>query len=295
MYSLFRESADKEQELYQAVARAGTLLLQIGDAARQEEETKSSSDSSFVKSYEIDEDKPVSSEQQSVFSTQTQLPNSATRVRSSDQQSIKPDNSETSPNDNIPDDLGLNIRVQGMTLAEALADAQRSLSSSPGRAESIKSEDYVYVDDSQESKASSEISQNNFARTEYEGMIGSSYKEIASCIGDSPEIIYKELETEATQSSPLKKSEKVAGQKVSDLTLRTSRVVPGASDTPVDSGTVSDKWKVGFRQFIACVLSEPSLVEFFEQRYDLKDALENAKSEGLQTKSSDDSVLDQSF
>lgn len=286
---MFRESAEKEQELYQSVARAGTLLLQIGDAANKQDETKSSSNCSFVKSCEIDEDRP-----KQVILQEEQAQN--------DQQSVpslgKPMQERTvgiEEPSNLSEELELNVRIQGMSLTEALADAQRSLSSSPGRTESIKSEDYVYVDESQDSgpMISPETSQNNLAKAEYESIIGSSYKEIASCIGESSDILYKELETEAIHSSPLKDPSS-SRRKMSDGTVGSSSEVSGPSNGSVEQGTVSDKWEIGFRQFMACVLSEPSLVDFFEQRYDLKDALDKAKHDGLQTcsKSTDDSLID---
>ena len=266
MYSLFRESADKEQELYQAIARAGTLLLQIGDAANQDVVSEAPSESSFVKSYGADDCKSKGS-------------------------TDKTGDSDVSSSDICPDEPKLNIQVQGMTLTEALADAQRSLSSSPGKDESVKSEEYVYVDDSEEDRTSS---QSNIARAEYEGMTGSSYKEIASCIGQSPEMMYKEIEPEA-QSSPLKICKDDTKERVSQLSIRISSSSSETSTAPADPGGVSDTWAVGFSQFIACVLSEPALAEFFEQRYDLKDTLDKAKNEGLQalSKSLDDSMLEQ--
>ena len=276
LYSLFRESADKEQELYQAVARAGTLLLQIGDAANQEDPPRPSSESSLGKSCESDDYRPMR-----VDFTKKPL--------DSDQQGFSlvgkqvASDSDASSNDIIiADEPELNVQVQGMTLTEALADAQRSLSSSPGRDENVKSEDYVYVDNGQEYRTSPAVSQN-VAKADYDGMTGSSYKDIASCIGQAPDVLYKEDENETAKSS-----------KSLELPIETSSCRPRTANATTDPGTVSDKWEVGFRQFIACVLSEPALSEFFEKRYDLKAILDKAKHEGLQTctTSMDDSVLD---
>jgi len=280
LYSLFRESADKEQELYQAVARAGTLLLQIGDAANQEDPPRPSSESSFGKSCESDDYRPMRVD----FSKKT---------LDSDQQGLSlvgkqaASDSDASLNDVIiADEPELNVQVQGMTLTEALADAQRSLSSSPGRDESVKSEEYVYVNSGQEYRTSPAVSQNGVAKADYGGMTGSSYKDIASCIGEAPNVMYKGDESETAKSS-----------KSLELTIETSSCKPRTANATTDPGTVSDKWEVGFRQFIACVLSEPALSEFFEKRYDLKAILDKAKHEGLQTctTSMDDSMLDQTY
>ena len=289
---MFRESADKEQELYQAIARAGTLLLQIGDAAIKEDAPISPSETSFARTFVVDDCKPAQ-----LNSSKKPASTGKQHLRLFSKHSLeKAVEFDGSSNDNtIPDELELNIQVEGMTLTEALADAQRSLNPSPGHGEAIKCEDFVYVDDSHEEGVSPEVSQSNFSRVEFEGMTGSSYKEIASCIGDSPEMIYREFENEATQSSSLQISEESTKQRFLKHPLGASSSDYGISIAPSDPGTVSDKWEVGFRQFIACVLSEPALSEFFEQRYDLRDILDKAKSEGLQTcqKSLDESLLDQ--
>lgn len=292
---MFRESADKEQELYQAVARAGTLLLQIGDAANEDDETRSYSNPSFGKCCEAGSDSHLP-----IQATDNQPHNELHDSASFGKLAVeKPDDTglTMSGGSRMPEDLGLNVRVQGMTLAEALADAQRSLSSSPGRTESIKSEDYVYVNESQESgsRTSPETSQENVGKTEYEATVGSSYKEIASCIGESPDSLYKEFGNETTQSSPLSRPGNLMVQRTSERSIGASAVVSERPSSTGDPGTVSDKWSVGFRQFIACVLSEPSLVEFFEQRYDIKNELDRASSESLLSKSPDDSTLDQAF
>lgn len=279
--------------MYQAIARAGTLLLQIGDAAKTEDISRSPTASSFTGSFVVDDCKPTE-----LNSCKKPANTAKQKLGIFSKHSIEKavDFDDSSSNDNpILDEPELNVQVQDMTLTEALADAQRSLTSSPGHDEAIKGEDYVYVGDSKEERTSLEVSQSNVARAEYEGMTGSSYKEIASCIGESPEMIYREIENEAAQSSSLQISEESAKQRLSKRPLGASSSDSGTSIAPSDPGTVSDKWEVGFRQFIACVLSEPALSEYFEQRYDLKGILDKAKIEGLQTyqKSLDESLLDQ--
>ena len=309
--------------MYQAVARAGTLLLQIGDAASQDENSTSASDLASA-SKQLDFSGNVESKGTTLAfdpkqeSTDVKLIDPAARetdatargddiVERQDDQSIlkqamdarpelapKADGSisPASPRSDSPEDLELRVAVRGMSLTEALADAQRSLTSSPGRTESIKSDDFVYVDSNNEAMTSA----NNLKRTESETVYGSSYKDIASCIGDSPEILYEDFESGISASVSSEGGETIMATPIS-IEKRETRVEPLPSQASGEVGAVNENWCIGYRQFIACVLSEPFLVEFFEQIYDLRDALQKAASEGIHgsSRSPDDSFNEPSI
>ena len=291
---MFRESSEKEQELYQAVARAGTLLLQIGDASCQENQEYVSSSVEWP----VNEPRDSKAVQRN---SSDKLLNTSGSVKSSGETSLtknalssgeteKAGGSDTSASDNVtPEELELNVAVRGMTLAEALADAQRSLSSSPGHTESVKSEDYVYVDDSQgsEPRISPEASQANLGSAELEA-VGSSYKEVASCLEESSEIPHPYIGTESASIKCAADSENAAETEL-------KYEVKPSSDRIPSNVTAQKNWIICFRQFVACVLSEPCLVEFFEQPYNLDEALGKAVAEGMRRSIStgDDSLLEQ--
>lgn len=314
---MFRESSDQEQELYQAVARAGTLLLQIGDAASQDENGTSASDLASAskqldfsgnvesKSVTLAFDEKQGSSDVKLLELAARESDAAARgddisARQDDQHILKQamdagpelapkaeeSISSASPRSESPEDLELRVAVRGMSLTEALADAQRSLTSSPGRTESIKSDDFVYVDSSNEAMTPGK----NLKKTESETVYGSSYKDIASCIGDSPEILYEDFESGILASVSSEGGETIMATPIS-IEKRATRVEPLPSHASGDVGAINENWCIGYRQFIACVLSEPLLVEFFEQTYDLRDALQKAASEGMHgsSRSPDDS------
>ena len=52
------------------------------------------------------------------------------------------------------------------------------------------------------------------------------------------------------------------------------------SATDQSVGTLDREWKIRYRQFLACMLSEPVLNEYFEKPFDLASAMRKQKLEG---------------
>eukprot|EP00794_Sanderia_malayensis_P016811 gene16811-18507_t len=265
MYSLFRETRDKEQELYQAVARAGTILLQIGDAVSQEcnEDQQTADTGSPIKMFQLETNEDNDDEVSGLgLIDETGSKEDLNPDQSQDTNLANPTN-PTNPTNPV-EDIGLNVAVKGISLTDALADAQRSATSSPCKPESIPSDDYFYVSDSLQKEAMDDVR-----------LCGSSYKELATSFGRE-EMFDKNIEL--TSLDIVSNSSGVSS--VRPKNLKMPRPMSSAS---IESTAMCDKWRIRYRQFIACVLSEPSLVEFFEGTHDLADVLQKAKNEGLQS------------
>ena len=220
-------------------------------------------------------------------SDSTQLPSEFNMQKESNSQtSLVSLNSQASDSCNpTPDDLdvGLNVAVKEMSLADALAEAQRSLSSSPGNSGSVKSDDYIFVGNQERNGAGQlEVDQG-------ENLVGSSYKEIDWDFGENNS--YSDLGVSPMGSSPAKcdaengRHNQSTIDKSSHLprpkTLQSSPKVTHPSSSSSQAGLVNQEWKIRYKQFVSCVLSEPTLVEYFEQEHDLSEVLKRVKTEGL--------------
>ena len=89
-----------------------------------------------------------------------------------------------------------------------------------------------------------------------------------------------DLHTPKTTVSPSLSPFKNAN-KGTDMDRPDNRQTPGAIPPQNDySGNLDRKWQISHRQYLACMLSEPLLVDYFERPHDLSAAISQFKTEG---------------
>lgn len=203
-FSLFREDPAKEQMLYQAIAKCGTLLLQIGDVAKK--------------------------------------PSIAISMETSSQDG-----------DDVPIDRRRFVKC--LSISES------------GNASC--NENYVFVPNLLDSHNSSASSSTDFLSIRH---------------GPEEPNTTTELEdgrNAADTSSPLKIPRNSQSDPNTDVN-NISAIKPDSEDDTdaAQAGTVDYDWRIRYRQFLACMLSEPILIEYFEKPFNLIGAIEKYKHDG---------------
>lgn len=185
---MFRDDASQEQMLYQAIAKSGTLLLQIGDVAKQAENMNEKNKMDILK----DRRRHV---------------------------------------------------------------ACLSISESADNAKSMTNENFVFVPKLLDSTCSS---------------ASSSTADFLSINHEEQKLNEKRFET----STPLRSTNNV------NLTPVSDQPVPNISADSTQLGTVDLDWSIRYRQFLACMLSEPIFGEYFEKAFGLMASIDKYKREG---------------
>ena len=123
-------------------------------------------------------------------------------------------------------------------------------------------------------------------------LYGSSYKHIGSFIEEPGDFGSDDLASgDMTDAGASKDIAIDAAPKSRPSSLEMPRISSNAS---LETGLVNDKWRITYKQFIACVLSEPDLMDFFEETHNLTEALHMAKNEGMQYSRSPSGIMDDS-
>eukprot|EP00111_Clytia_hemisphaerica_P005802 TCONS_00016792-protein len=213
-FSLFREDPGQEQTLYQSIAKCGTLLLQIGDVAKE-----ASSPAPDISGLSITADSLNSGRNDNFVFVPQQLIDSNSSSLSSSTDFLNVKHSSTAS-----DDGGNGMRK---------AVEHHLGSSTPIKIETGSSSHSV------QNRHSSE-------NATYQDSISTS-----SPKRDTPTDSFGPSHATDNLNSP-------GGQSV---------------------GALDRDWKIRYRQFLACMLSEPVLIEYFENIFDMVAAIERYKVE----------------
>lgn len=175
--------------LYQAIAKSGTLLLQIGDVAKQPEMTSGKSNIAFLK----DRRRHV---------------------------------------------------------------ACLSISENADNAKSTTNENFVFVPKLLDSNCSSASS-------------------------STTDFFSVNHEEQRTKEDTFETSTPLRSTKKTNLTPSSNQpVTENSAADSTQSGSVDLDWSIRYRQFLACMLSEPIFGEYFEKTFELMSAIEKYKREG---------------
>ena len=306
MYSLFRDQPN-EQQLYQAIASVGSVLLSLGEFGSESETQIQNCDNSsiipmFTRDDKMDEKNPgPSKKSKGMTELQPVLPAFNNPVM-------------------VNEDVTIASQLESSILVkEALADAARSLDSSIGTpGHSNNGEDFVYVgsDDAFSSPEPVDIDRTAVDWNTLELVCsklgdeqGSPPETVAgSSCQNKEEHLENINQTTHTPSSPLGELGMNSTSLKNILTAESSdygnlpelsseRTTEGdltlelqdepelnSSETrPSLSGALDLHWAISFEQFLASMLTEPYLVHFFEEEVDIQERLKRMKTEGVGT------------
>lgn len=270
--------------MYKAIASVGTLLLNLGELSAQEPNT--SYDQNL--SNPMADNPPILSEP-----AEDNLSNRTEPVKCS-VDSVSNHLDSTNVSDRLLDQGSRNGSPLSDTgsvqrrLCEALADAATDCS--PGSSERnanddefirVGSEDSLLsspeVIDLDDAKCNVEIDSNrilpeNFQKTTTSSDHGTNEYEAFTNTHKVSEHSTKDSET-LTETAKNGKNEssscKSVGNETKDSTRRRS------------SGNVDPHWCITFEQFLASVLTEPLLVEYFEEQTNIEEIIDKIKTEGV--------------
>ncbi|XP_032223477.2 TBC1 domain family member 9 [Nematostella vectensis] len=280
MYSLFRELPN-EQQMYQAIATVGNILLKLGDFAhdrnlmtdnKSAEETAQSLDSSL--SERLVECAPTPSEsgassQALGSSAAPSLTEVATNSSGQLSSSFPKGLPDLSASPNLPDGV-TSLSSSSSLLRDILADAVRSSESSlSSPVRSTSGEDYVMVqsEDGFSSPEHLDFEQNGVAETLNR--------------------VYNELDSRDLRLSDQERSVSIPGlgevSAISDVTSGGLAFEDEGDypDRPGSTGLIDSLWSISFEQFLASMLTEPYLVHYFEEQVDVIERLKRLKTEGI--------------
>lgn len=295
MYSLFRELPN-EQQMYQAIAAVGNILLKLGEFGEEHGATtpvdinapKNVSDSNdFEKSSEsrsLPEGVTTSSE----LAASTALPKDSNIVNSYDSE-------KSSESASLPEGVTASSELASSALLkEVLADAaQSSESSLSSPVRSTTGDDYVLVqnDDGFSSPENLDVDRDE--------------------VSENLSNLYLKLEnTKITSASASSTSENPGDISASGYNVN----IPGLGDVSAvfepdagsseaelqdldgrqSPGVIDSHWSISFEQFLASMLTEPYLVNYFEQQIDVLERLKRLKTEGINSfKASNNRLADE--
>lgn len=212
-FALFRDDPSQEQALYQAVAKCGTLLLQIGDVAKI--------------SCDLDTEEVL----QGRIGSQEKAESSSTENAHSKDESKA--TSET------------------FIFIPKLVDSDSLSVSSNGFL------DVKHVDTKNEILIESIDSSISIKNTDI--------PDTSSCMGAS-----NNSNSHKTTNSNNKDSD------IDSFCSSGAAAAPGTSD---NTGAIDTEWKIQYGQFLACMLSEPDIIAYFEKPFDLKSAMKRYRTD----------------
>lgn len=268
--------------MYKAIASVGTLLLKLGEFT---------SDKS--------REEPVLTEENGDNSPKLSEHNDFSKQRKCSPKSPRLLKISGKLNDfNIgrmfvqdPDNVSCASDSSSGRLRDALADAAASIGSPStshdgsangddfirvGSEEGLSSPEIIELEDDSKGVVTNEISQC-LPRTS-ERYTTTSYSINES--GDVDETTLKpEKRPETADESPLKSHEGTSA--ISEERGQSSKVDPKGTIERRPSGAVDPSWLITFEQFLASILTEPLLVQYFEEETDIEDVINTVKTEGV--------------
>lgn len=317
MYSLFRDQPN-EQQLYQAIASVGNVLLSLGEFGNEserqtqltsslllskEQDLKSNSSSSipaFTMNDHLEEKDPgPSKKSKGMLEMQPVLPAFNNPVM-------------------INEDVSIASELESSILVkEALADAARSLESSIGTpGHSNNGEDFVYVgsDDAFSSPEPVDVDRSAVdwntlelvcSKLDEEQVLQSESKTV-SCGQTADDALVNVKQTTYMPSTSLGElgMNNTSLKHILSTESGGCGIVPRLSSERVaevdsslgshhedhtnshhhrasSSGALDLDWAISFEQFLASMLTEPYLVHFFEEEVDIQERLKRMKTEGV--------------
>ena len=293
-YSLFRDLPN-EQEMYKAIASVGTLLLNLGELTSDNPRHEPDLTESTERSPKLSDCSPMSS-------YSSEIPEKLEGINSGGAPGQGCDSTSNVSDTSCPQ----------ARLYEALADAAASIgSSSTSRDGSPTEDDYVRVGSEEglsspelieldeESAAaghtagtSGEFTETSEDLTEAYGKFTNAFEKLRETpetfpessgrpngSGDNEDLENLKTARKAECEIPLKSNEETAGS--IDDTAQSGRLEPRLTQKRRSSGAVDSSWLITFEQFLASVLTEPLLVQYFEEETDIEDVINTVKTEGV--------------
>lgn len=295
MYSLFRELPN-EQQMYQAIAAVGNILLKLGEFGEEYGAT-TPVDINTPKNVANGSDFEKSSESTSLpegVTTSSELASSSGLLKDSNIVDSY-DSEKSSESASLPEGVTTSSELTSSALLkEVLADAaQSSESSLSSPVRSTTGDDYVLVqnDDGFSSPENLDVDRNE--------------------VSENLSNLYLRLEnTKITSASANTTLENLGNASTSGYNVSipglgdVSGVFEpevGSSDTELQDidgrespGLIDSHWSISFEQFLASMLTEPYLVNYFEQQIDVLDRLKRLKTEGINSfKASNNRLADE--
>ena len=318
MYSLFRDQPN-EQQLYQAIASVGNVLLSLGEFGNESDSGMQAAHATSSRS-DSDDLKSDSSSSIPAFNVGDKLEEKIPGPIKKPKGMLEMQTDLPAFNNplTINEDISLASELESSILVkEALADAACSSESSIGTpGQSNNSEDFVYVgsDDAFSSPEPVDIDRSavdwntlelvcsklgSEQGTQPSNATGSCEQQAGKILTNTKpnsHVLTTSLGDLGMSNTSLRNNLTIESNECNNLSRLASDRTPECDSLSrsqdeleqtsrltrgSSSGALDLKWAISFEQFLASMLTEPYLVHFFDEGVDIQERLKRMKTEGV--------------